>query len=268
MQQITKNVFVETEFPGCNTSIIATSEGSIIVDTPMVPSLAEMWASEARKRGGSIRYVINGEPHTDHVAGNCWFGAPVIAAKGVREWIGRLTRKDLEGELSWMAPNTLPLTDDFHYRLPEFSVLDELYIHLGNHTLQLIVTPGHTPYNMAVYVPEEKVLFTSDNVVEGMPIFVHCAPAWLESLKRLAQFDAEYVIRGHGSIGDKSSIKEMMESVQYCFDEVKNAIQQGWSLEEAREKIDFSGRFPSIPGDPMAPIRKEGITHLYELFSS
>ncbi len=267
MQQITDSIFVETEFPGCNTSIIATGEGSVVIDTPAVPNLARGWAFEAAKYNG-IRYVINGEPHTDHVAGNCWFDAPVIAAAGVREWIASLTREDLVGELSWMAPQALPLDADFYYKLPEFSVKEELVIHLGKLTLQLMVMPGHTPFNMAVYVPEEKVLFTSDNVIEGMPIMVHCVPAWLDTLNRLEQFDVDYVVRGHGTVGNKSSINEMKDNLNYCFDAVKAAIDRGWNLDDACRKLTFSERFPPLPGDPMAHIRRMGITRLYEIFGS
>jgi hypothetical protein len=43
MQQITNNIYVETGFKGCNTSFVVTSEGVVIIDTPMVPEEAKKW---------------------------------------------------------------------------------------------------------------------------------------------------------------------------------------------------------------------------------
>ena len=40
----------------------------------------------------------------------------------------------------------------------------EMTLHVGNHTFRMIHMPGHTPYQAAVVVEEEGVVFTSDNV--------------------------------------------------------------------------------------------------------
>jgi len=114
----------------------------------------------------------------------------------------------LKGELSWMAPDALPLDSEFRFQLPEINYKGEMSVNLGNHTFNLYSMSGHTPFNTAAYEPEEKVLFTSDNVAEMMPITVHCVPEWLDSLDRMLAFDAD-------------GIWKTAETVTYCFDEVK-----------------------------------------------
>ncbi len=264
MGKITETVYVGNTFRGCTSSYVVTGDGVVMIDTPMVPAEAKKWLAEV-KQHGELRYVINNEPHPDHVAGNCWLGGTVVAHEAVRPATLALARQTLEGQLSWMAPDALPLDKDFYWRPPDVTFSHDLTLYLGDRTFQVLLMPGHTPFETAVYVPEEKVVFTSDNVVQAMPITFQCVPEWTESLRRLLDMDIEYVVRGHGEVGGKDAVTTMLESVEYCFAEVKKAIAAGWSSAEARERVTFAERFPPMPGDPMAAMRKEGIAHLYEV---
>jgi cyclase len=269
MQKITDNVYAGMNFRGCNSSFVVTTDGVVMIDTPMVPAEAKKWRQEVQQYG-ELRYVINGEPHNDHVAGNCWMGATLVAHEGTREAIKRNSKEALEGQMKWMAPDALPLDKDFRYRLPDITFSQEMKLYLGKHTFHLILMPGHTRSETAVYVKEERVVFTSDNVVMGMPIMVDAVPEeWLKSLKKLQGLDIDKVIPGHGPVGDKAQIQVMYDNVKYCMDEVKAAIAKGWSLKEIQEKVTFANRFPPMgppgAGDVMAPIRHESIAHLYEV---
>lgn len=73
MQQVTANIFVEIRNHGCNTGFVTTKDGVVMVDTPVVPAQAKKWRDEIAKFG-PLKYVINGEPHRDHICRNCWFG--------------------------------------------------------------------------------------------------------------------------------------------------------------------------------------------------
>jgi cyclase len=265
VQKISNNVYVGTNFRGCNCSFIVTTEGVVMMDTPMVPAEARKWRQEAEQYG-EIKYVINGEPHNDHVAGNCWLPGVLVAHEGTREAIKHNHQEELKGQMKWMAPDALPLDKDFVYRLPEITFSGNLTLYLGKHTFHLIHMPGHTPSEVATFVPEERVVFTSDNVVQGMPIMFQAVPyGWLDSLKQLQKLDIDKVVPGHGNIVDKAYLKVMYDNVKYCIDAVKAAIAKGWSLEETQEKVTLADRFPPMgPGDAMAPIRRGSIAHLYE----
>lgn len=266
MEKITNNVYVGTTFRGCNCSFVITTEGAVCIDTPMVPAEARKWREEIEKFGG-IKYVINNEPHNDHVAGNCWMGGTLVAHEGTREAI-KLNRQELlEGQMQWMAPDAIPLPKDFRYRLPDITFSQNLTLYLGKHTFQIMHLPGHTPSETAVYVPEERVVFTSDNVtVMGAPILIAAVPdKWLISLKELQKLDIDKVIPGHGPVSDKAYLQVMYDNVDYCVNELKAAIAKGWSLQEVQEKVTFASRFPLMPDDPMKTMRHEGIAHAYEV---
>ena len=55
----------------------------VMVETPMVPTEALQWRDEVG-RHGTLRYVINNEPHFDHMSGNYFFGGLVVAHEGSR----------------------------------------------------------------------------------------------------------------------------------------------------------------------------------------
>jgi cyclase len=264
MQKVTENIYVETGFRGCNTSIVVTTQGVVIIDTPMVPQEAQKWRQEAAKFG-PIVYVLNTEPHTDHAAGDYWFGAKVVAHEGTRQFLLKAKISDVTDTLKMMAPDNLPLAPDFHYRIPEITFSESLTLYLGKHTIQLINMPGHTISETAVYIPEEKIVFTGDNLNLKVPIFIKSFPyRWLESLKRLEQMDIDIVVPGHGVVSNKTCIPRMYEAVQYWTDSVKSAIDRGLSLEETLAKVTMVEKYPMAQDPAMKVMTRNSITDLYQ----
>lgn len=266
MQRVTSNVYVETGYRICNTGFVVTKEGVVMVDTPFIPSDAKKWRDEIAKFG-PIRYVINGEPHPDHISGNCWFGGTLIAHEGTRQAIMRAKLDDIINMMKRMAPDQLPLDPEFRYRLPDITMSQRMTLYLGNHTFHLINLPGHSPYQVAVFIPEERVVFTSDNVVREMPLFFQSVPyGWLDSLKQLQKLEIDTIIPGHGDICDKSFLQEMINTVQYWIDAVESAIKKGWSLEETLEKVNLTDKYPKLSQDQFKDgIKRKSIEHLYEV---
>ena len=60
MQQITSNVFAETQVRGCNHGFVTTSDGVVMIDSPQKPTDALKWKAEIEKHG-KLRYIINTE---------------------------------------------------------------------------------------------------------------------------------------------------------------------------------------------------------------
>ena len=60
--------------------------------------------------------------------------------------------------------------------------------------------PSHTPEDLVVYLPKEKVLFAGDLVFRNRIPFVGQANSghWIESLQTLLKFDATVIVPGHG----------------------------------------------------------------------
>ena len=163
MQKITDNVYVETGFKGCNTGFVVTSEGVVMIDTPQMFADAIRWRDEIAKHG-TVRYLINTEPHGDHFTGNHFFGGIVVAHEGTREAILAASVQQLKEQLEQTDPQSLPLMEGFSYRPPTITFSQRLTLYSGDHTFHLINLPGHTAFQAVVHIPEERVAFTSDNV--------------------------------------------------------------------------------------------------------
>ena len=268
MQKVTENVYAETEFQGCNPGFVVTSDGVVMIDTPQIPADAVKWRDEIA-RHGPVRYLIITEPHGDHFTGNHFFEGTIVAHEGTREAILASTTEPLRERLEQMSPDSLPLLEGFSYRPPTITLSERLTLYAGKHTFRLINHPGHTPYQVAVHVPEEGVVFTSDNIFHRVHPFLHQAVPyqWLDSLDRLQELGAEFLVPGHGDVCRPSYIPEMKAVIQAWIDAVSDAISKGMSLEEAQEKISLLDRYPMQPGnEAMGPmLQRMNVARLYEV---
>ncbi len=79
---------------------------------------------------------------------------------------------------------------------------------------RVVHVPGHTPGSIAVYVPEEKLLFTGDaverdpneNLIVGM--FNLDQTQAVVSFKKLAALDFEVACLGHGTPAKEDASEE------------------------------------------------------------
>jgi cyclase len=246
--QLTKNIVVETGYPGANVSCIITGDGLVLVDSPHWPSDAMTWKKEVEGRG-TARYLINTENHTDHTMGASFFSVPVIAQEKTRDGILALNVKQIVESVAQNDPKGLHLVTDLKLNIPAITFSERMVLYMGKLSFHLFHLPGHSPGQTAVLIPEERVIFTGDNVCNNVQGFFHEADPykWLESLKRLEQMEFDTIVPGHGEPCDKSYLKKEAEFVQECIDIMKKALAQGWSKEEIMARVSFE-KYPMDKG--------------------
>lgn len=292
MQQITANVYVEIEkpgdydsMPGCNSSFIATSEGVVVIDPPSRPADAARWRNEIARKG-DIRYIINTGYHMDHISGNYFFPGTVVSHDGVREMLFAPIEKNLaypEGiklvqeasmgvrdyilyRLKKLDPENFYMAENYQLRPPTITFSERLNLYLGDHTFELIHLPGHTPYEVGIYVPQEEVIFTGDNVTTMQPSLAQCCPIeWVESLRKIEAMDVDVIVTGHGEVGDKRVVREVTKFMQECIDVVRKAISQGMSKEEAVKRISLGEGITAV--HPGSWQQRLNVIRLYEVLS-
>ncbi|NLE75127.1 MAG: hypothetical protein GX605_00030, partial [Chloroflexi bacterium] len=80
VHEIAPNVLAVVAEAGANLGAVLTSEGPVLIDTPLVPAEAREWAKIIAERNNKpVRYIINTDHHRAHCLGNQHFDAPVIA---------------------------------------------------------------------------------------------------------------------------------------------------------------------------------------------
>ena len=67
---------------------------------------------------------------------------------------------------------------------------------------KVIHTPGHTPGQVAVYVPDERVVFTGDTVFSECQTWLMTSDIdqWVGALDLIAGLDVDTVVPGHGPV--------------------------------------------------------------------
>lgn len=243
MEQIAHNIFVETENFGSNNTMIITSEGIVLIDSPYKPTDAVKWQHEAEKRG-EIIYLINTDHHPDHTCGNFFLGGEVIAHEGTRK---RLIKNPPNIELlEYFDPPGIPLlSEEYSWRLPTITIKDSMNLYLGDVTLEIFHLKGHTSNNIMVYIPKQKILISGDNVNNGgLPSFDE--QSIIEQRKTfeiIKDMDIEILIPGHGDVGTKKMVDEYSRLNEEVINRVYQLIKKGISKEEIVNSVRYEDKF-------------------------
>ena len=177
MRQLSSNVYTETEIRGCDPSIVLTREGAVFIDTAQWITNLEQMIAFAEEKAGTIKYLVNTESHIDHIFGNHWLkkaGATIIGQEKIldgffkippafhmatHEYNADIIRRQDPGALDRM-----PSEEEYLVAKPDITFTDKLTFRLGDHTFRCVHTPGHSPEQTSVYVPEERCVFVGDNI--------------------------------------------------------------------------------------------------------
>jgi cyclase len=122
----------------------------------------------------------------------------------------------------------------------------DLTISLGSHNFELIHTPGHTPGQIAVHVPQERVVFTGDTIFSECQTWLMGSNVtqWLAALDRISQLDVDWVIPGHGPVVTSAYLARQRANLVDWVQAVADAVANGWSREETVAKVNFAERYP------------------------
>jgi len=257
MQKVTENVFTDTTLRGCNPSFVVTSDGVVVIDTPQLPTKAVQMRKEAEEHG-PIRFLINTEHHVDHIFGNYFFrgAGTVIANKGVDDNF-MVVGQDLDPYD--YAKEAVPTDDpegaeifpergvyEQDMNRPQVVFTGDVTLRVGGHVFELIHTPGHTPGQIAVHVPQERVVFTGDTIFSECQTWLMASNVdeWLTALDRIGELDVDYIVPGHGPVTDKQYLKVQRSNLLDWKSAVASAVAKGWSRDETIERVNFSERYP------------------------
>jgi cyclase len=279
MQNVTPRVYTDTTQRGCNPSFVVTSDGVVIIDTPQLPTKAVAMRREAEAHG-PVRYVINTEHHVDHIFGNYYFrgAGPVIAHAEVAANFMLATQHPSPYEY---AREALPTDDpdgvaifpdeETYFRdpnRPAITFTQDLTLKVGGHTFELMFTPGHTVGQIAVHVPEERVVFTGDTIFCECQtwLYVSNVDQWLAALERIRALDVDHVVPGHGPVTTKAYIDVQRAFLLEWVSAVASGVAKGWTKEECIARISFADRFPVDIGQEymMGHIQRENVSALYD----
>ena len=236
-----------------NAGIVIAPEGVVVIDALGSPALAKRLVAEIRKvTDKPIQYVIVTHYHADHVYGLQTFtdlGAKVIAQEQGKLYLTSDTAKlRLEASREQLAPW---VNADTRLQPADIWVLNDEQLMLSGWQFDLLkVGPAHTPDDLAIYVPAEKVLFAGDLMFRGRIPFVGNADSagWIKSLDRLLAIDPAVVVPGHGpfSTSAQADLQFTRDYLVFLRESLREPALELEDFEDAYDSIDWSA-YEQVP---------------------
>lgn len=228
-----------------NSGFVVGDKQTLIVDTGLNHLSARTihgYASAVRPTNSLL--VINTEPHSDHMGGNCMFrelGIDIYGHDGIDRDDDQLKavkesynaavpdsfrRRHREGDVVFI--NT-------RFANPNKRFRDDFKMDLGGIEVRVLMTPGHTPENASIYVPSAATLYCGDAIVNGyVPNLTDGGidewHTWLRSLDKIEQLALDVVVPGHGELLRGTEIKNEIGRTRVILDQ---AIESGIAPTEA-----------------------------------
>jgi glyoxylase-like metal-dependent hydrolase (beta-lactamase superfamily II) len=229
MQEITKTIYIENQFPGVTLGVIATPRGLIQIDAPPSPEDARAWRASLMNLGGGIdRVLVNLDAHPDRTLGARAMDCTVVAhEKTAYIFRTRPGTFKAQGEETGADWESIPGLGSVRWAPPEISFLDQMTLHWGNSPVLLEHHPGPSSGSIWVRLPEEKVVFVGDMVMKNQPPFLSDAnlKPWLDSLNLLLspEYKGYTVISSRGGVAVTSAIKAQYDFLKQVHDKLNKA---------------------------------------------
>ena len=236
-ERISDDIFVFTSglYAQVTAGAVLTSEGAVIIDTLPFPNEARQIAEFISKRSDDgIRYVIYTHYHADHTYGAYLFrNAEIVSHALCRDWIVEHGQAGLEAARA----QTLDLAE-VQLRTPDIVFEgNEMTLRLGNKTLQLLHSPGHTMDSIVVHVKEDRILFAADTVMP-VPYVVDGDPkAFVESLRMIHSLSLENIVEGHGEVILRGEINETLDSNVRYLEVIQSKVAKAIAAHKPRASM-------------------------------
>ncbi len=220
MQEISRDVYIETGYLGVTLGAISLPHGLILIDAPPRPEDVRSWRSALLNLGGGVeRLLVNLDAHVDRTLGGrameCTVVANEKAAQVFRSRPTTFKSQSLDTGAEWELSNGL---GSIRWALPEITFSNRLSIYWDDFPVALEQHLGPNVGAVWVVLPESGVVFVGDAVLNNQPPFLANAdlPAWIESLKELLtpQYQNYTLVSGRGGMVPVSAVYTQIASLE------------------------------------------------------
>jgi glyoxylase-like metal-dependent hydrolase (beta-lactamase superfamily II) len=229
-------IFTSERYAQVTAGALISSEGAILIDTLVFPEETRAIKSYIEGRLNSpVRYVINTHYHADHTYGTYMFPSATVVSHA--RCFDLLDTRGREG-LAESQRNGGEFAN-VQIVLPHY-VFNRglLEIKLGNKTLQMWHTPGHSMDSMVCLAKEDRVLFAADTLMP-VPYFVDGDyDDFVASLKSLQNNSFENIIQGHGEIILKGEIEAKIAGDLAYLEAIKRFVEAARTMPDPVAYLD------------------------------
>ncbi len=217
MEELGKNIYLESGFPGVVLGAFIFKKGTLMVDAPFRVEDQRTWRTVlAGMELSSDRLLVMLDPHLDRTVGVRAMEATVIGHANSGDILqnrpASARSQDIDAGADW-EPFDLPV--NIRWAVPEIVFSESLSIYTGDHPIYLNHHPGAHKAGIWLQDDVEKVLFVGDTVVLHQPPFLAWADIdlWLEDLALLESdtYRGYKIVSGRNGVIRVRSIGKLRE---------------------------------------------------------
>lgn len=226
-----------------NSTVIIGEHGVILIDTGFNDEIGKHIAQAITTLTPEpVTHIINTHHHGDHTLGNSAFpGAQVLSSQKCKELllgVGYEWLDIIQNVLERKFPNTklVPASVTFANGSSTERMIDGV-------KLRFIVPQGsHTPGDMMIFLPDEKILIAGDILVQHMaPSFRDAhVKHWIATLDEIAAMDIKIIVPGHGPLMLLKQVPEMRTRMTKLYAAVEAGYKKGLTDAEIRKTLDLT----------------------------
>ncbi len=219
---------------GGNVALLATDEGSLLVDADYPEMGEKLVAAVRRINDRPIRFLINTHWHFDHAGGNehiAAAGATIVAHEKVRQRMSE--ERDLAGLDRHVSPSPMQA-------LPTMTFTDAITIHLGGEIVEARhFNAGHTDGDCVVYFHNANVMHIGDLYFHRMYPFIDInaggsldgVVAAIDHALKRANKDTK-IIPGHGPLLTMDELRTYRDMLAANRDRIRKLVAEGKTRKE------------------------------------
>lgn len=186
--------------------------------------------------------VLTTHVHADHIGSHGQFDEIYVheaeedwLISGIKKLSIEQIRKDISRDITKPVPSSFnPSTYTPYQGQPTGILRDGDMIEIGERSLKIYHTPGHSPGHIAVYDTSRGYLFTGDLLYDETPVYAFYPTTSPEDLvnswQKIAEIDGVKQIFGaHNRIGLKPELLDVVKEAVYDLRE-KNLVRFGTGI--------------------------------------
>jgi len=226
-----------------NSTVIIGDQGVILVDSGGTDVVGKHLAKAIAKiTPKPVTHIINTHHHGDHHLGNVAFtDAQILSSEQCRELVvktGEEWVQIMESMVGRKFPGTRPVPAMVTFQA-ESSNDRSLQ---GVKMLLWVPRGSHTPGDMMVYLPDDRVLIGGDILVNTTTPVMRDGHVgnWVAALAKAQDFKATTIVPGHGPLMTMADVARLHKLLAGFYAGVEVGYKKGLSDSEIRNTLDLA----------------------------